>query len=79
MLHQVNNRLEQENSRLSASLAASSSAAKRSVLQDILNNLQRLQRDKAKVQHPLDEVVACRLCPRRPNVNVGWFQVCHGM
>lgn len=45
---QENRQLEQENARLASCLAAASGASERPVLQDILNNMERLQRNKAK-------------------------------
>ena len=46
---QENLKLEQENQRVIAMLAASAKSENRGVIKDILSNLERLQRDKAKV------------------------------
>ena len=46
---QENLKLEQENQRVITMLAASAKSENRGVLKDILSNLERLQRNKAKV------------------------------
>ena len=46
---QENLKLEQENQRVITMLAASAKSENRGVMKDILSNLERLQRDKAKV------------------------------
>ena len=46
---QENLKLEQENQRVITMLAASAKSENRGVIKDILSNLERLQRDKAKV------------------------------
>ena len=47
---QENLKLEQENQRVITMLAASAKSENRGVIKDILGNLERLQRDKAKVR-----------------------------
>ena len=46
---QKNLKLEQENQKVITMLAASAKSENRGVIKDILSNLERLQRDKAKV------------------------------
>ncbi len=46
---QENLKLEQENQKYIIMLAASAKSENRGVLKDLLNNVERLQRDKAKV------------------------------
>ena len=46
---QENLKLEQENQRVITMLAASAKSENRGVIKDILSNLERLKRDKAKV------------------------------
>ena len=48
---QENAKLEQENQRVITLLAGSAKSENRGVLKDILNNVERLQRDKAKVSN----------------------------
>lgn len=46
---QENLKLEQENQRVIMLLASSAKSENRGVMKDILNNVERLQREKAKV------------------------------
>ena len=48
---QENHKLEQENQRVIMLLASNAKSENRGVLKDILNSVERLQRDKAKVSH----------------------------